>query len=131
MFPTLALIKLQLGSAERFFDIWAEDSKPSVKESDAEAPQIWKGDRIPNLGKGLRPTIPAVVVDAPGCSFNPDPVQHKVFATFSCFIRGLAFCQEMLTKKKVQEANRAKKSVTDVYAQESLVDEMQQFMVMI
>ena len=67
--------------AEEFFDIWAADAERTKPEYDPDVPTIWKGDRIPRPGKGPRPNMPAVAVDAPGCSFNPDPVQHQVLSS--------------------------------------------------
>eukprot|EP00210_Caulerpa_lentillifera_P006691 g6394.t1 len=59
----------------RIFDIWKESQK---------------SNKVPKLGLGERPHLPAIPAEHPGCSYNPDPVQHE----------------QALKKKKMEEARK-------------------------
>lgn len=54
---------------DRVFDIW--------DESKVKTGELKIRKRIPKLGVGERPNLAALPIDLPGCSFNPDPLQHE------------------------------------------------------
>lgn len=126
-----AVLLYDCRSEEAFFDIWSDAANEQLDKRHPNAPKNRKEDRVPKLGKGPKPNIPAIVVDSSGCSINPDPVHYEV-ETPSCSLNKRP-PQEIVRKKTIHEQMKVKEPIVktekDIYNQESLVEEMKQFLV--